>query len=339
MNVASDENRDNSRPAAPTAPQRPIAVLTGPTGAGKSEFALRLVREWAHQCQVEIVSVDSAQVYRGLDIGSAKPDADTLAQVPHHLLDLVDAAESYSAGQFVRDAASAIGDIESRGNVPLLVGGTMLYLRALIGGIAVLPGASEVIRARIEAEAGRLGWPALHARLATVDAAASARIHPNDAQRIQRALEVHEISGRPISELQTATRSPLERRFLVAALIPADRTRLHDALASRYEQMMTAGFLDEVRRLYGRGDLTETHPAIRAVGYRQLWAHLAGAYPLATAGERVVAATRQLAKRQMTWLRSMPNIQVFDPHDAQSFVGVRESLRDAFLPPLGALPA
>ena len=335
MNVANHENPDNPHPA----PLRPIAVLTGPTGAGKSEFALRLVREWAPECQVEIVSVDSAQVYRGLDIGSAKPDADTVARVPHHLLDLVDAAESYSAGQFVRDAACAIADIEARGKVPLLVGGTMLYLRALMGGIAALPGASEDIRVRIDAEAGRMGWPALHARLATVDAAAAARIHPNDAQRIQRALEVHEISGRPISELQTGTRSSLERKFLVAALIPADRQRLHEALASRYEQMMAAGLLDEVRRLHGRGDLTDSHPAIRAVGYRQLWAHLAGAYPLDTAGERVGAATRQLAKRQMTWLRSMPNIRVFDPYDAQSFVGVRESLRDAFLPPLGALPA
>jgi tRNA dimethylallyltransferase len=314
---------------------RPIAVLTGPTGTGKSEFALRLAREFP----LEIVSVDSAQVYRGLDIGSAKPDAAARDSVPHHLLDLVDPAQSYSAGQFVRDAACAIEDIEARGKAPLLVGGTMLYLRALIGGIASLPGASEVIRARIEAEAERLGWPALHARLATVDAAAAARIHPNDAQRIQRALEVQEIAGRPISELQTGTKSPLQREFLVAALIPGDRPRLHESLASRYEQMMAAGLLDEVRRLHGRGDLTDTHPAIRAVGYRQLWAHLAGAYPLDTAGERVVAATRQLAKRQMTWLRSMPNIKAFDPYDAQSFVGVRESLRDAFLPPLGALPA
>ena len=332
MSVANDEN-------APPAPPRPIAVLTGPTGSGKSDYALRLAREWAGERPVEIVSVDSAQVYRGLDIGSAKPDADTVACVPHHLLDLVDPAESYSAGQFVRDAARAIEDIESRGKVPLLVGGTMLYLRGLIGGIASLPEGSTTIRARLEAEAQCLGWPALHARLATVDAAAAARIHPNDAQRIQRALEVHEISGRPISELQLATRSPLNRRFLVAALIPMDRMRLHEALASRFEQMMAAGFLDEVRRLYERRDLTDTHPAIRAVGYRQLWSYLAGAYPLDTAGQRAVAATRQLAKRQMTWLRSMPNIEVFDPYDAQSFVGLRESLRDAFLPPLGALPA
>jgi tRNA dimethylallyltransferase len=314
---------------------KPIAVLTGPTGAGKSAFALRLAGEFP----LELVSVDSAQVYRGLDIGSAKPDAATRAAVPHHLLDLVDPAESYSAGKFQRDCVQAIEDIESRGKVPLLVGGTMLYLRALIGGLSNLPEASEEVRRRIDLEAGERGWPALHSRLAEVDGEAAARIHPNDAQRIQRALEVYEMGGRPISELQTATRPPLDRRFIVAALIPADRLRLHSALASRFEQMMAAGFLDEVRRLYQRGDLTESHPAIRAVGYRQLWSHLAGACPLETAVDQAVAATRQLAKRQMTWLRSMANIHVFDPYDAQSFVGVRDALTDALLPPLSALPA
>ena len=314
---------------------RPIAVLTGPTGAGKSEIALRL----ADQFPVELVSVDSAQVYRGLDIGSAKPDAATRQRVPHHLLDLVDPVDSYSAGRFQRDCIRAIEDIESRGKAPLLVGGTLLYLRALIGGLSNLPEASEAIRARIDGDAARLGWPALHARLAEVDAGAAARIHPNDSQRIQRALEVFEMGGRPISELQTATRPPLAREFRVAAMIPTDRARLHAALASRFDQMMAAGFLDEVRRLYERGDLTESHPAIRAVGYRQLWSHLSGAQPLAAAAEQAVAATRQLAKRQMTWLRSMSNIHVFDPYDAQSFVGVRDTLRDALLPPLSALPA
>jgi tRNA dimethylallyltransferase len=307
---------------------RKIAVLTGPTGTGKSDFALRLAQEFP----LEIISVDSAQVYRGLDLGSAKPDEETRARVPHHLLDLVDPSENYSAGQFVRDCIGAINDIESRGKVPLLAGGTMLYLRSLMGGLAQLPAGSAEIRAGIDQEAARLGWPALHARLAAVDAAAAARIHPNDAQRIQRALEVYEVGGQPISELQRATRAPLEREFVVAALVPVDRVRLHDALSRRFEQMMAAGFLDEVRRLRGRGDLTDSHPAIRAVGYRQLWAHLAGAYPLETAVARAIAATRQLAKRQMTWLRSMPNIQSFDPYDAQSFVGVRETLKGAFLP-------
>jgi tRNA dimethylallyltransferase len=309
-----------------TAHTRPIAVLTGPTGTGKSDFALRLAREFP----IEIVSVDSAQVYRGLDIGSAKPDAATRAAVRHHLLDLVEATAVYSAGQFVRDAAQAIADIEARGRMPLLVGGTMLYLRALIGGIASLPEASEPIRAGIDADAKRLGWPAMHARLAAVDVAAGARIHPNDSQRIQRALEVHAIGGRTISELQTLTARPLDREFLVTALIPADRARLHAALAQRFENMMAAGLLDEVRTLYARGDLTAENPAVRAVGYRQLWSHVEGACPLDSAVERAVAATRQLAKRQMTWLRSMPNIRIVDPYDAQGFVGVRESLIAAF---------
>jgi len=304
----------------------PIAVLTGPTGTGKSDIALQLAREFP----IEIVSVDSAQVYRGLDIGSAKPDAETRAAVPHHLLDLVDANATYSAGRFVRDAIEAIADIEARGRVPLLVGGTMLYLRALIGGIATLPHASEQIRAEIDAEARRLGWPALHTRLATVDAAAAARIHPNDAQRIQRALEVHTTTGEPISALQAATRSPLAREFLVTALVPTDRARLHAALALRFENMLAAGLLEEVRTLFARGDLTPENPSIRAVGYRQLWSHVSGGCTLETAVESAVAATRQLAKRQMTWLRSMPNIRIVDPYDAQGFVGVRESLIAAF---------
>jgi tRNA dimethylallyltransferase len=302
---------------------KPIAVLTGPTGTGKSDFALRLAREFP----IELVSVDSAQVYRGLDIGSAKPDAATRAEVPHHLIDLVGPEESYSAGQFVRDAARAIDDIESRGRIPLLVGGTMLYLRALIGGIAELPESSAAVRARIDADAALLGWAALHARLAAVDPAAAARIHPNDAQRIQRALEVHELGGRPISEMQSVQpRERIARDFVVTALVPADRARLHAALDARFDAMMAAGFLDEVRRLHARGDLSDAKPALRAVGYRQLWAYLAGLYPLETAVSRGQAATRQLAKRQMTWLRSMPNIHVFDPYDAQSFVGVRASL-------------
>lgn len=305
---------------------RPIAVLTGPTGTGKTDFALRLAREFP----LEIVSVDSAQVYRGLDIGSAKPDAAVRAAVPHHLIDLVEPTQVYSAGQFARDAALAIADIEARGRVPLLVGGTMLYLRALIGGIATLPRGNAQIRASLDADAARIGWPALHERLAGVDAAAAARIHPNDAQRIQRALEVHAATGEPISALQAQTRSPLQRDFLCAALIPHDRARLHAALAQRFEGMLAAGLLDEVRRLYQRGDLTDELPAIRAVGYRQLWSHLAGGYSLEIAVERAVAATRQLAKRQLTWLRTMPNIRAFDPYDAQSFVGVRESLTASF---------
>jgi tRNA dimethylallyltransferase len=326
-------SRERSGPQPGAGDLRPLAVLTGPTGTGKSDLALRLADEFP----IELVSVDSAQVYRGMDLGSAKPDAATRARVPHHLLDLVEPNQSYSAGQFVRDCTRCIEDIESRGKIPLLVGGTMLYLRALIGGIAQLPEGSEEIRARLDAEAARVGWGALHGRLAQVDPDAAARIHPNDAQRIQRALEVYEAGGRAISELQRSTRSVLARDFVIAALMPADRARLHEDLARRFEKMMAAGFLDEVRRLRGRGDLSDSLPAIRAVGYRQLWAHLAGAYPIETAIDRAIAATRQLAKRQMTWLRSMPNIELFDPHDAQSLVGIRETLKGAFLPRSGAL--
>jgi tRNA dimethylallyltransferase len=313
--------------ALPRTPvERPIAVLTGPTGTGKTDLALALAREFP----LEIVSVDSAQVYRGLDIGSAKPSAAIRATVPHHLVDLVDPTANYSAGQFVRDAARVIADIETRGRIPLLVGGTMLYLRALIDGIAPLPPRSAALRADLDAQAAQHGWPAMHARLVALDRAAAARIHPNDAQRIQRALEVHASTGRPISTLQAHTTAPLRRAFSVVALIPGDRARLHAALEQRFSQMMAAGLLEEVRGLYARGDLTDAHPAIRAVGYRQLWAHLAGSYPLDMAVSRALAATRQLAKRQMTWLRSMPNIRVIDPYDAQAFVGVREALIGAF---------
>lgn len=310
---------------APRGGRRPLAVLTGPTGSGKSDIALALAREFP----VELVSVDSAQVYRGMDIGSAKPTPAVRAAVPHHLLDIADPSESYSAGRFVRDAARAIEDIESRGRAPLLVGGTMLYLRSLMGGIASLPGGDPEVRARLDAEAGAHGWPALHARLASVDAEAAARIHPNDAQRIQRALEVYEVEGRPLSQLQKSQAPLPEREFVAVALVPGDRPRLHDALSRRFDQMMAEGLLEEVRRLHARGDLTRAHPAVRAVGYRQLWEHLEGETTLDVARARAVAATRQLAKRQMTWLRSMPNIMSVDPYDAQSFVGVRDALQRA----------
>lgn len=305
---------------------RPLAILTGPTGTGKTELALHLAEEFP----VEIVSVDSAQVYRGMDIGSAKPSAEIRARVRHHLVDLVEPTQTYSAGQFVRDCIHAIEDIEARGRLPLLVGGTMLYLRALMGGIATLPEGRPEVRARLDAEAAAQGWPMLHARLRTLDPVAAARIHPNDAQRIQRALEVHATAGAPLSQLQERTAPALARDFHIVALVPADRPRLHAVLAQRFNAMMDAGLLDEVRGLFERGDLSDEHPAIRAVGYRQLWAHLAGSYPLDMAVTRAIAATRQLAKRQMTWLRSMNNIRAFDPYDAQRFVGVRESLDRVF---------
>jgi tRNA dimethylallyltransferase len=283
-------------------PGLPVFVLTGPTGAGKTDWAVRLAAE----APVEIVSVDSALVYRGLDIGTAKPSAEVRARIPHHLIDICDPTESYSAGRFVGDALESIRAIHARRRVPLLVGGTMLYLRALLHGLAELPAAAPELRAQLDARAARDGWPALHAELASLDPEAAARIAPNDSQRIQRALEVCHRAGQPISKLQRDTVSPLAgwplRQWMLA---PRDRARLHERLESRFAAMIRAGFLDEVRSLRGRGDLTARHPSMRAVGYRQLWAHLDGTYDLTEAVRRSVAATRQLAKRQLTWMRSM----------------------------------
>jgi tRNA dimethylallyltransferase len=290
--------------------QLPVYLLTGPTGSGKSDWATRL----AEAAPVEIVSVDSALVYRGLDIGTAKPAAEVRARLPHHLIDLCDPAESYSAGRFVTDAMAAIEAVHARRRVPLLVGGTMLYLRALLKGLAPLPQASAELRRDIDARAARSGWPALHAELARMDAAAAARINPNDSQRIQRALEVCLTTGRRLSELQRETVSPLDGVSLKAwALAPRSRPVLHQRLADRFQAMMAAGFLDEVRALHRRGDLTARHSSMRAVGYRQLWAHLEGEYRLAEAVERCIAATRQLAKRQLTWMRTETAPRWLDP--------------------------
>ncbi len=294
----------------------PVLLLTGPTGAGKTDWAIRL----AESAPVEIVSVDSALVYRGLDVGTAKPPAEVRARLPHHLIDVCDAAESYSAGRFVSEALGCIRAIHARRRAPLLVGGTMLYLRALLDGLAALPEALPELRRELDARAARTGWPALHAELARLDPAAAARIAPNDAQRIQRALEVCYATGKPISELQRATSSPLasyDVRFWM--LDPPDRAVLHERLARRFEAMMASGFLDEVRRLRDRGDLTAEHASIRAVGYRQLWAHLDGRYDLGEAGRRAIAATRQLAKRQLTWMRAERRGERLDPASGVSW--------------------
>jgi tRNA dimethylallyltransferase len=293
----------------------PVYVLTGPTGVGKTDWAVRLAEGGA---PIEIVSVDSALVYRSLDIGTAKPPRALRERIPHHLIDLCDPAESYSAGRFVTDALASIRAIHSRSRVPLLVGGTMLYLRALLQGLAPLPAAAPELRAQLDARAAKEGWPALHSELSRLDPAAAGRIAPNDSQRIQRALEVSLSTGRPLSELQRDTVSPLAG-FPVRqwALVPTDRSFLHERLAERFAAMMTAGFLEEVRGLHARGDLTARHPSMRAVGYRQLWAHLEGSYDLTEAVRQGVAATRQLAKRQITWLRSLRQefeTSWLDPH-------------------------
>jgi len=270
---------------------------------------------------VELVSVDSALVYRGLDIGTAKPSRELRARLPHHLIDICDPAESYSAGRFVADALESIRAIHARRHVPLLVGGTMLYLRALLQGLAVLPTAAPELRAQLDARGAREGWPALHAELERLDPEAASRIAPNDSQRIQRALEVCYIAGEPLSKLQRNTVSPLAgwaMRYWVLA--PNNRALLHERIAQRFTAMMAAGFLDEVRGLRSRGDLTPRLPAMRAVGYRQLWAHLEGACDLTEAVRRGVAATRQLAKRQLTWLRSISaetHPQWLDPETAE----------------------
>ena len=290
--------------------QLPVYLLTGPTGTGKSDWAIRL----AETVPVEIVSVDSALVYRGLDIGSAKPARELRARLPHHLIDICDPVESYSAGRFVSDALSVIAAVHARRHVPLLVGGTMLYLRALLTGLAPLPQASAQLRREIDVRGARAGWPALHTQLACLDPAAAARINPNERQRIQRALEVCLTTGRRLSELQRETASPLARLPLKAwALVPRSRPVLHRRLATRFHAMMDAGFLEEVRALHQRGDLTARHSSMRAVGYRQLWAHLEGEYGLDEAIDRGIAATRQLAKRQLPWMRAEALARRLDP--------------------------
>jgi tRNA dimethylallyltransferase len=297
-----------TRVAAPLA----IACLLGPTASGKTAAALA----FAARRPAEIVSVDSALVYRGMDIGTAKPSAEERAQVPHHLIDIVDPADAYSASDFRADALRAIDAIVARGRVPLLVGGTMLYFKALTQGLNDLPAADAALRAELEADAARDGWPALHARLAAVDPQTAARLAPNDSQRIQRALEVFMLSGQPMSALLAApTRddpAAARYRFVPVALEPSDRGMLHARIAQRFDAMLAAGFIDEVQRLRARGDLHAGLPSMRCVGYRQAWAYLDGATDYATMRDKGVFATRQLCKRQLTWLRAMPERIVID---------------------------
>ena len=286
-------------------------LLCGPTASGKSDWALALAERWP----VEIISVDSTQVYRGFDIGSAKPDKALRERIPHHLLDLREPQETYSAGEFVADALATIAAVRSRGALPVLVGGTMLYFNALVRGLARLPQADPKIRAAIDARAATLGWPALHAELQGIDPEAAARIHPNDPQRIQRALEVFELSGRTISAWQRDTRPEHGLRWSRWALVPGDRAALHARIAARYAQMLEAGLLAEVQRLLALPGVEARSPSMRAVGYRQLADHLAGQCSLDAAIEQAVAATRQLAKRQLTWINADPLWQRIDPFE------------------------
>jgi tRNA dimethylallyltransferase len=312
--------------SAPLAAPLRALVLTGPTGSGKSAWAMRL----AAQLPIEIISVDSAQVYRGMDIGTAKPGAADRARVPHHLLDIRDPAERYSAGDFVADASAALQAIHARGRLPVLVGGTLLYLRALLRGMAALPPAEPAVRAQLDLEARARGWPALHAELAGIDARAAERIHPNDPQRIQRALEVYRLTGRSISHFQAQTQPPLAGvQWLRYALIPGNRAQHAQHLARRFSQMLAAGLLAEVRALFERGDLDAQLPAIRAVGYRQLWDYCAGACDLERATALAVTATAQLAKRQLTWLRSEPGFQALDPEADSGFANLLATLQGA----------
>ncbi|MEO8857600.1 MAG: tRNA (adenosine(37)-N6)-dimethylallyltransferase MiaA [Burkholderiaceae bacterium] len=302
--------RDSVTDSANNAALRCLA-LVGPTAAGKTAAAMAI----AQALPVEVISVDSALVYRGMDIGTAKPSAQERARVAHHLIDIRDPAQPYSAAEFARDATRLVDEINARGNLALLIGGTMLYLRALMQGLDDMPAADPVVRAAIEQEAAQVGWPAMHARLALVDPASAQRLQPRDAQRIQRALEVHRLTGRPISSLHAkgATRaaaSPFSA-MPVLSLEPSDRAWLHARIAQRFEAMLAGGLLDEVRSLRARGDLHADLPSMRCVGYRQAWEALDGRWPMAELRDRGVFATRQLAKRQITWLRSMPQREVF----------------------------
>lgn len=292
-------------------------MLGGPTASGKSEWAMAL----AERIPIEIVSVDSTQVYRGLDIGSAKPSAESRASVPHHLIDIRDPHEHYSAGAFVADVLPLIAAINERGRLPVLVGGTMLYFNALVRGLAELPASRPDLRAAIDARAARAGWPALHAELEAVDPDAATRIRPTDAQRIQRALEVFEATGRSLSDWQRGTAPAHGLRCLRWALLPADRAALHARIATRFESMLAAGWLEEIRRLQADPRLHPRLPALRSVGYRQLWSHVAGEAALPEAIERGIAATRQLAKRQMTWIRGDAGWQSVDPGAAGALQG------------------
>jgi len=306
------------RPFVRDLPVIPAILLMGPTASGKSALALVL----AARFDGEIVAVDSAQVYRGMDVGTAKPSAADRARVPHHLIDIIDPTQAYSAAAFVRDALTCVADIRARGRMPILCGGTMLYFKALTEGLSALPRADAAVRADLDRRAAHEGWPALHAELARVDPATAARLAPTDAQRIQRALEVHRLSGQPISVLQgrRENASGSLGPTIAIALMPAERAQLHAAIAQRFQAMLDAGLVDELRGLRQRYALDPTLPSMRCVGYRQAWQYADGAIDMTQLRETGIAATRQLAKRQLTWLRATP---------AAAFESGRPDLPDA----------
>lgn len=291
-----------------TLPLPPAICLMGPTASGKTDLAIEI----AEQLPCDIISVDSALVYRGMDIGSAKPDAETLRRAPHRLIDIRDPSEAYSAAEFRADAIAEMRQIAARGRIPLLVGGTMLYFKVLREGIANMPSGDQAVRDRIQQDADRLGWAALHERLRAVDPVAAEKIHPNNPQRLMRALEVYEITGVPLGEhwQQQQAVSDLPCQLLQFAIIPEDRAALHARIEQRFRQMIEQGFVDEARSLFERGDLNKDMPALRAVGYRQVWEYLAGELSYEEMLFRGVVATRNLAKRQLTWLRGWPELNI-----------------------------
>jgi len=303
----------------------PAVCLYGPTASGKSQLAMAL----AERFDIEIVSVDSAQVFRGMDIGTAKPSTAEQARVPHHLIDILDPVAAYSAAGFAADALRVLAEIRARGRLPLLVGGTMLYFQALRSGLDALPPADPAIREELERDAARLGLAALHARLTTLDPASAARIRPTDPQRIQRALEIIRVTGRPMSESLGARRpAPLDALWI--SLFPQDRASLHRAIAERFDAILAGGLVDELRTLRERYRLTPELPAMRAVGYRQAWRFLEGEIEAATLRETGIAATRQLAKRQLTWQRKLGGDLVLDAPDARAADRTLRAI-DAFL--------
>lgn len=293
----------------------PLALfLMGPTASGKTDLAIRLCQQFP----VEVISVDSALIYQGMDIGTAKPTADELAQAPHRLIDILDPKEAYSAADFRADALRAMNDIVSKGKIPLLVGGTMLYFKALLEGLSPLPAADPAIRQEIEQQANELGWHALHQQLQQIDPVAAERIHPNDPQRLSRALEVYKISGKTMTELTETKGEELPFRVKQFAIAPQERSELHRRIELRFQMMLDAGFEQEVQALYQRDDLHPDLPSIRCVGYRQMWDYLAGKDSLDEAVFKGVCATRQLAKRQLTWLRSWKDLTWLDSNDPKT---------------------